>query len=378
MARGPRPRQPRPAGAGTSRSAQTRSQADADAQTQAETRTGTQPQPQPETQIPAETQIRAGARAQDRRRGDTGPAVPREPAGARGGSTRVRVNSQDKVSALDPERESRYEPVPTGGGRFSDWRRSLQLGSSRPAGRGRDRADESARAPGRRLSPRARRLLALLAVLAAVVLLLWAVFASPLFAVRSIQLEGASLVDEAEVQQRLESLQGTPMTRISHDDVMAPLADLPQIRDAEASAGTDGALEVQLIERVPVAAVEGDDGWVLVDGEGTPLQAGQPREQIRVPMIDGGMEVLGEPGFQIVGGVLATLPASLLEQVGTARAEAGGAVMLELDDGLSVRWGDDSDSALKSEVLSSLVGAAEQTGPVEVYDVSAPQHPVLE
>lgn len=299
------------------------------------------------------------------------------PSSAGAETPRVRVNSRDKVAALDEQRESEFEPVPTGGGRFSDWRRTLQLGSSRSGSRGSARdghdGDDS-----RRLSPALRRLARLAVAVLIVVLIVWGVFFSPLFSVRSLQVEGLSLTDQGAAEEALQPLEGKSMTRISSEEVESLLTQFPAVASVDTSASGSGTLRVEVQERIPVAAVEDGDGWQLVDREGTQLEQVTDSEQIQVPVIAGGTDVLGSEDWDTVSSVLASLPSSLLEQVQTARAESGGVVMLELQDGVTVRWGDDTDSALKAEVLAELVDASEATGAVEVYDVSAPRHPVLE
>lgn len=337
MAGGPRPRQPRFGGTSGSSSTQ-----------------------RGREQEPVETASGAG---------------PPSSAGAE--TPRVRVNSRDKVAALDEQRESEFEPVPTGGGRFSDWRRTLQLGSSRSGSRGSARdghdGDDS-----RRLSPALRRLVRLAVAVLIVVLIVWGVFFSPLFSVRSLQVEGLSLTDQGAAEEALQPLEGKSMTRISSEEVESLLTQFPAVASVDTSASGSGTLRVEVQERIPVAAVEDGDGWQLVDREGTQLEQLTDSEQIQVPVIAGGTDVLGSEDWDTVSSVLASLPSSLLEQVQTARAESGGVVMLELQDGVTVRWGDDTDSALKAEVLAELVDASEATGAVEVYDVSAPRHPVLE
>lgn len=299
------------------------------------------------------------------------------PSSAGAETPRVRVNSRDKVAALDEQRESEFEPVPTGGGRFSDWRRTLQLGSSRSGSRGSARdghdGDDS-----RRLSPALRRLARLAVAVLIVVLIVWGVFFSPLFSVRSLQVEGLSLTDQGAAEEALQPLEGESMTRISSEEVESLLTQFPAVASVDTSASGSGTLRVEVQERIPVAAVEDGDGWQLVDREGAQLEQVTDSEQIQVPVIAGGTDVLGSEDWDTVSSVLASLPSSLLEQVQTARAESGGVVMLELQDGVTVRWGDDTDSALKAEVLAELVDASEATGAVEVYDVSAPRHPVLE
>lgn len=299
------------------------------------------------------------------------------PPSAGAETPRVRVNSRDKVAALDEQRESEFEPVPTGGGRFSDWRRTLQLGSSR-SGSGGSARDGHDGDDSRRLSPALRRLVRLAVAVLIVVLIVWGVFFSPLFSVRSLQVEGLSLTDQGAAEEALQPLEGKSMTRISSEEVESLLTQFPAIASVDTSASGSGTLRVEVQERIPVAAVEDGDGWQLVDREGTQLEQVTDSEQIQVPVIAGGTDVLGSEDWDTVSSVLASLPSSLLEQVQTARAESGGVVMLELQDGVTVRWGDDTDSALKAEVLAELVDASEATGAVEVYDVSAPRHPVLE
>lgn len=284
----------------------------------------------------------------------------------------VKVNDGSKVFELDGER---YETVPTGGGRFSAWRRDvLQDGEAGGTGQG-----------AGPLSPeqhrRRRRKHGLIGAAIALVLcllLVWVVFFSPLLAVRSIEVEGADLTDAQEVREQLSEFEGVPMTRISERAVMDSVGELPQVRSVTVQTMPDNRLVVQLTERVPVAAVEDGDSWSLVDQDGTVLRTVSDQEEVTVPVIEGGADVLGTEEFTSVAEVLSTLPSSLLEQVSSARAESNSTVDLELDGEITVRWGDSSRGALKAEVLAQLVEASDQTGAVSIYDVSSPEHPVLE
>lgn len=286
----------------------------------------------------------------------------------------VQVNDGSKVSDLDPER---FEEVPAGGGRFSAWRRHVQVENPTT-----DAADGAQRTPpltpAQRRSRRRRRALwaAITAVVAALVLV-WVIFFSPLLAVRAIEVNGAQLTDEQDVQQHLEHFQGTPMAQISESDVMDSLGDLPQVRSVHVMTMPDRRLIVDLTERVAVAAVQDGQSWSLVDHEGTVLRTTEDLAELNVPVIEGGTEVLGTEDFTSVADVLSTLPSSLLEQVSSAKAQSDSTVELELNGGITVKWGDATQSALKAEVLAQLIQAPEQTGAVNVYDVSTPEHPVL-
>lgn len=301
-----------------------------------------------------------------------GPA-PEQPTGD---SAQVQVNNASKVSDLDPER---FEEVPAGGGRFSAWRRHLQVES--PQNAASDRGDRSSPplTPAQRRARRRRRALwAVLTAFVAALVLVWVIFFSPLLAVRTIEVNGAQLTDEQDVQQHLEHFQGTPVALVSEADVMDSLGDLPQVRSVHVMTLPDRRLIVDLTERVPVAAVQDGQSWTLVDHEGTVLRTTEDLAELNVPVIEGGTEVLGTEDFTAVAEVLSTLPSSLLEQVSSAKAQSDSTVELALDGGITVRWGDATQSALKAEVLAQLVQASEQTGAVNVYDVSSPEHPVLD
>ncbi|MDO4254837.1 MAG: cell division protein FtsQ/DivIB [Kocuria sp.] len=290
-------------------------------------------------------------------------------------STAVHVNNRSKVSDLDPER---YEEVPTGGGRFSAWRRRMQvMGPGEGFRAGAQYSSPSTETFHRGLS--VRKLMGFSALgLLLIVLLVWVLFYSPLLAVRSIEVNGAHLTDSQEVRGHLESFHGVPMTTISERDVMDRLGDLPQVRSVQVMTMPDNRLVVDLTERVPVAVVRDGDQWAVVDQEATVLQVVDDRGQAHVPLIEGGREALSSEQFKVVSGVLSTLPSSLLEQVDSAKAVSSSTVELQLHGGITVRWGDSTQGALKADVLAQLVESREQTGAVNVYDVSSPEHPVLE
>lgn len=283
----------------------------------------------------------------------------------------IQVNDTSKVSEVDPQR---YEEVPAGGGRFSAWRRRVQVMTpdTRSAAIGAGADSSTAFGRGRMM------VWGGVGTVLVAAMFIWVVFFSPLLAVRSIEVQGAKLTNSDEVYQHLEHFEGTPMAKISEGDVMESLGDLPQVRSVHVMTMPDNRLVVDLTERVPVAAVQDGQEWKLVDQEAKVLRSVKSREELNVPLVEGGTDVLGSGDFEVVSGVLSTLPASLLEQVDSAKATSDSTVELQLDHGLAVRWGDSTQSSLKAEVLGELITAKEQTGPVTIYDVSSPQHPVLE
>ncbi|MEX5260071.1 cell division protein FtsQ/DivIB [Kocuria sp. CPCC 205263] len=312
-----------------------------------------------------------------------------------GGRVRVRVNDGTKVTPLADEDD--LEEVPAAGGRFSAWRRHRQeraatrtLTASRlppvdePPRAGSTAVGAAAvgatvvafpASPGARR--RRRRIGAVLGVLAALAVLAGVLFLSPALAVRDISVRGAELTDPARVESALEAYRGVPLTRISKDEVRERVGRIPQVRSIEVLLEPPHHLVVALRERVPVAAIEDDGEFVVVDSEGVELMTAGSAEAAGVPVVTGGRDVLEGERFEAIADVLAALPESVLAQLRTASAESLSSVELAFTDGRTVVWGTAEDSELKSQVLRELVEARGAGSGVETYDVSSPTRPVV-
>lgn len=312
------------------------------------------------------------------------PVASRTPVPAR-----VRVNDDTKVAPLADQDD--LEEMPAAGGRFSAWRRRRQeVAASRTATASRLPADDApARAgstavgatvvafPRWSRSRRRRRLGTALAALAAVALLAWVLFLSPALAVREVAVRGAQLTDPARVESALDAYRGVPLTRISEREVRERVGRIPQVRSIDVLLEPPDRLVVELHERVPVAAVQEGDEFVVVDSEGVALAAAATAEEAGVPVVTGGREVLEGEQFEAIADVLAALPESLLAQLRTASAESLSSVELAFADGRTVVWGTAQDSELKAQVLRELVEARGAESGVETYDVSSPTRPVV-
>ncbi|WP_423445428.1 FtsQ-type POTRA domain-containing protein [Kocuria sp. KSNUG] len=294
----------------------------------------------------------------------------------------VRVNDESKVTRVDT---GQLEAVPEAGGRFSSWRARRRTAREEGTGQIGD-------APGTEADPdgttvvrlprsahqrrRRRRLLTLLVSLLVLVALVLVVFFSPLFATRTIDVQGATLTDPQKVEEALSGFQGVPMTRISKQDVKDSVGDVPQVKSVDVAFQPPHTISVQLHERVGVAAVEDGSSVVLVDSEGKPLSSVPAERRPDVPLVDGGTKVLSTPQFQAISDVLATLPADVLARLESASAPSGSTVELTMKDGPTVVWGDASDSDVKAQVVATLVNS-EEVSDSAVVDVSAPLHPVV-
>lgn len=203
------------------------------------------------------------------------------------------------------------------------------------------------------------------------------VFYSPLLATRTVTVQGASLLDQEAAEQQLAQLEGIPLSRITEGEVARLLGHENLLYGVSLQARPPHELVVLVHERVPLAVVEHEGSYILVDDEGVQLGTAASVEEAGVPLVNGGLEVLGAPVFSTVTGVLAALPTSILSQVQEAKADSASTIVLEMTDGTEVVWGTPEDSELKAKVLVQLREAMGGAGAVATYDVSSPLVPTV-
>ena len=131
---------------------------------------------------------------------------------------------------------------------------------------GRVRRRPGPRRASRGFSP--RRALAALAMLT-MAGLTWGAVASPVFGIRTVEVEGAELTGEDAVRAAL-ALPAVPPNAfvVATDDLRERLLALPAVADAEVRVGLPGTLRVTVAERVPVLAWRRGDTTYLVDRDG--------------------------------------------------------------------------------------------------------------
>ncbi|WAH97911.1 cell division protein FtsQ/DivIB [Arthrobacter sp. MMS18-M83] len=222
---------------------------------------------------------------------------------------------------------------------------------------------------------RRRTVLAALAIIVALVAgIMAAAIYSPVFAVRTVTVDGAKLLQPAAVQKALEPVKGKPLPQINDAEIAALLKPLVQVRSVSTEARPPSELLVHITERVPVALVKNGDSYLLVDVDGVKLGSTPDNASVPLPVIDG--QGANQDLFKAITAVLATLPADVLAKMASASAKSPDAVELKLTDGKIVVWGNADEKELKARVLEALLKApANPKVPVNVYDVSAPRHP---
>jgi cell division protein FtsQ len=234
-------------------------------------------------------------------------------------------------------------------------------------------ADVDTRAAARRQVSAGRIVARRLGVLAVVGIAVWVVWFSPLFALRGEEISVSSdgvLVDLAAARQVVEPFVGTPLTRLDPSEVEAALGTVPGVLDSQVVRSWPHGLSVEIVERIPVAAVaDSSQGYLLVDIEGVELAvSAQPPDGLPVVTVP-----VGEDNSRVLAAALAAaaaLPPDLAIRIEAIRAETEDSVTLFVKDGPRIEWGGAEDSTLKARVVEVLLSSDGEAA--AVIDVSAP------
>lgn len=195
-------------------------------------------------------------------------------------------------------------------------------------------------------------------------------------AVKDIRVQGAQLAAEQTLQDKLAGLKETPLTQISEADVAALLADVQSVQNVRIAAEPPSTLVVDVTERRPVALLQVDNTFTIIDRTGVPLKTVASQEEAQLPLIDGGSSAAQSEVFSTITTVLEALPDSLLSQLNKASAQSTSSVELTLSDGKLIRWGSAEENTLKATIVEVLLAQEPQDPPVTEIDVSVPRVPV--
>ncbi|HEX7589370.1 MAG TPA: FtsQ-type POTRA domain-containing protein [Demequinaceae bacterium] len=242
---------------------------------------------------------------------------------------------------------------------------------------GSERRRRGAERAGARARARRRRTARLALTISTVAIAVWAGWFSPLFALDASKVELAGLgesVDGGAVRAALGPYVGTPLPRLDPGAMAVAVEGIDGVRSAVVTRKWPDGVRITVTPRVAIAAVPGKDGaYVFVDAEGVALgqSAADPGE---LPVVDVVVGPDHARALDAVVSVLGGLPTELGQRVRSAGAQTEDTVELTLGDGTKVVWGSASDTALKAQVVLTMLDSAAFAG--VVIDVSAPTLPV--
>lgn len=206
------------------------------------------------------------------------------------------------------------------------------------------------------------------AVVAVVLLGVWAVYGTGLFAVRTLRVVGASLVTPDQVRQAAAVPDGVPLARVDLAAIRARVAELPPVARVTVSRDWPNAVLIEVVERTPVAAVPRDQRYAVLDAAGVVFQD-LPARPSGLPLIRVPAPGPDDPATRYALQVLAALTPELRERLTEVVVAGPARITLRLRGGRTVLWGDASRSDAKAEVATSLLSRTEDTIDVRTPEV---------
>lgn len=293
------------------------------------------------------------------------PAEPPAPAPRGRVATLTRPDPAPTAPTPEPENPARRARV----SRAS--RAPSAKAELRAAGRARRREEK---AEIRRFTRHARRRRVAVATTSSLALLLVAMILtavySPLLALRTIVVDGATRLDASQLRGAIDGQLGTPLALLDEKRIRAELGEFPLIRSYSTEIVPPDTLLVHVVERQPVAALEDGSRFELVDAAGVTVATSEARpDGVPLIVLPPSQGVDG-PAFPAMTRVLLSIPADLLARVDTVTARTSDDVAFTLTGAAQkVKWGSAEDPAAKAQTLTHMPQwMAAQPG---TYDVAS-------
>ena len=209
-----------------------------------------------------------------------------------------------------------------------------------------------------------------LAVVAIIAGVTWALLGSKFLVVRSITVNGAPAIPRSQVITAAGVRAGTPLIRISTGTVARRVERLTLVESARVTRSWPNAITITIVERTAALAVREPAGWDLVDRFGVVLKQVQSRPHglPRLRTSTAPDLLRGNPAVFAAATVGRELPARLAAKVRSIAAPTADTVTLYLRHGRTVVWGDASQTAMKARELAILM-----RGRARYFDVSDPR-----
>jgi len=188
-------------------------------------------------------------------------------------------------------------------------------------------------------------------------------------AAREVTVTGQRELTEGQVRDAAAVPLGVPLARQDLDAIAQRAGSLPQVASATAERRWPHTVDVAVVEREPLLAIRQPAGYALVDARGV---AYDTRAEVPDGVLLTAADPTAGPLLTDLGVVAAALPPELRDRVEQLRASAPDDIVLELESGTAVRWGDASESVLKGQVVEAL-----WTKRTQAIDVSAPHTPAV-
>ena len=216
--------------------------------------------------------------------------------------------------------------------------------------------------------------LKLAGVLVGAIVVLMAILASPLFAIRSVTLEGNVYTSAEVFDQVRDLLKGASVFTVDTGKARTLLLDDPWVSDVRITTHFPSKALVEIAERVPVVWYVGTDQKVrVVDARGRVIVVldGWPTKYLQVegvgPSLDAG--AVADDAYRAAAQLVLALPDEIRPKVASLALSPGGELSMTLKSGTVVRFGQPADLQNKL-VLVVVLLRRQDPATLAVVDVS--------
>ena len=200
----------------------------------------------------------------------------------------------------------------------------------------------------------------------------WALLGSKFLVVRSIDVSGAPAISRAQVIAASGVKAGTPLIRVNTSSVARRVERITLVQSARVRRAWPDGLVITLQQRRAVLAITAGSGYQLIDKFGVVLRpAAHPPAGLPVLTTPGTAQpatLRGSPAVAAAAAVLRELPAPLAHSVKGIGAATADTVTLHLRSGITIVWGDASQTRVKAREVTLLM-----RGHARYFDVSDPR-----
>ena len=206
-----------------------------------------------------------------------------------------------------------------------------------------------------------------------------------MFAVRSVEVEGASPALAAEIRAELRSFDGRSLVALNGGAVEQRIDGLAAVRSSVVDRAFPHTLRIQVLPELPVAVLRrGAESW-LVSARGrvvATVALGAQRDLPRIWLpsrteISKGAFLTDEPGALAARSLAAFVGSGFSNRVAFVRA-LDGQITLGLRGGLEIQLGAPIDLRLKIAIARSILPtlALPGRGGPDYLDITVPERPV--
>ena len=211
------------------------------------------------------------------------------------------------------------------------------------------------------------------AIVASVVVVI-ALLASPIFAIRSVTVEGNVYTSKEVLVAVTKTLKGASVFTVNTGKARELLLADPWVSDVRITTRFPGKALVEIAERVPIIWYVGDDQKArIVDARGHVIAvlAGWPTKYLRVVGVGPSLEAgaVADDVYRAAAQLVLALPDELRPLVKSLEVSAGGELAMTLVGGTLVRFGPPND--LQTKLVAVVVLLRRQNpSTLAVIDVS--------